>query len=138
MPPVIEGFPERPRPGSLLIVSPTTIWPVMALRGVWAILCGILALVWPALTVLALALLFGAWALLDGVSLLVNAFRHGRAHADWRDWVPSLLAGLLGIAAAVVTVLSPPSRCSCSPSWPPSCSSASARPRSFSRCGCES
>jgi uncharacterized membrane protein HdeD (DUF308 family) len=51
--------------------------------------------------------LFGAWALLDGVSLLINAFRQGRAHADWRDWVPSLLGGLLGIAAAVITVLLP-------------------------------
>jgi uncharacterized membrane protein HdeD (DUF308 family) len=44
---------------------------------------------------------------LDGVSLLINAFRQGRAHADWRDWVPSLLGGLLGIAAAVITVLLP-------------------------------
>jgi uncharacterized membrane protein HdeD (DUF308 family) len=55
---------------------------------------------WPGITVLALALLFGAWALLDGVSLLINAFRQGRAHAGWRDWVPSLLAGLLGIACS--------------------------------------
>jgi uncharacterized membrane protein HdeD (DUF308 family) len=44
---------------------------------------------------------------MDGVFLLINAFRQGRAHANWRDWVPSLLAGLLGIAAAVVTVLWP-------------------------------
>jgi uncharacterized membrane protein HdeD (DUF308 family) len=44
---------------------------------------------------------------LDGVSLLINAFRQGRAHADWQDWVPSLLGGLLGIAAAVITVLLP-------------------------------
>lgn len=68
---------------------------------------GIIALTWPGITVLALALLFGAWVLLDGVSLLINVFRQGRAHADWQAWVPWLLAGLLGVATAVVTVLLP-------------------------------
>jgi uncharacterized membrane protein HdeD (DUF308 family) len=91
----------------MLIFDPKTMWPLMTLRGVLAILFGIAALVWPGITVLALALLFAAWALLDGVFLLINAFQQGRAHADWRDWVPSLVAGLLGIAAAVVTVLWP-------------------------------
>jgi uncharacterized membrane protein HdeD (DUF308 family) len=93
--------------GIMLIFDPKAMWPLMALRGVLAILFGIAALVWPGITVLALALLFAAWALMDGVFLLINAFRQGRAHANWRDWVPSLLAGLLGIAAAVVTVLWP-------------------------------
>jgi uncharacterized membrane protein HdeD (DUF308 family) len=93
--------------GIMLIFDPKAMWPLMALRGVLAILFGIAALVWPDITVYALALLFAAWALLDGVFLLINAFRQGRAHANWRDWVPSLLAGLLGIAAAVVTVLWP-------------------------------
>ena len=93
--------------GIMLIFDPRTMWPLMALRGVLAILFGIAALVWPGITVLVLALLFAAWVLLDGVFLLISAFQQGRAHADWRDWVPSLLAGLLGIAAAVVTVLSP-------------------------------
>jgi uncharacterized membrane protein HdeD (DUF308 family) len=99
--------PAATAAGIILILNPATMWPVMALRGALAILFGIVALVWPGITVVALALLFGAWALLDGVSLLISAFRQGRAHADWRDWVPSLLAGLLGIAAAVVTVLWP-------------------------------
>ncbi len=93
--------------GIILIIDPKKMWPVMAVRGALAILFGIAALTWPGITVLALALLFGAWALLDGVSLLANAFRQGRAHSDWRDWVPLLLAGLLGIAAAVITVLLP-------------------------------
>ena len=99
--------PGAPAAGIILIIDPTKMWPVMAVRGAFAILFGIAALTWPGITVLALALLFGAWALLDGVSLLANAFRQGRAHSDWRDWVPLLLAGLLGIAAAVITVLLP-------------------------------
>jgi uncharacterized membrane protein HdeD (DUF308 family) len=99
--------PGAPAAGIILIIDPKKMWPVMAVRGALAILFGIAALTWPGITVLALALLFGAWALLDGVSLLANAFRQGRAHSDWRDWVPLLLAGLLGIAAAVITVLLP-------------------------------
>ena len=103
-----EGrVPGATAAGLTLIFDPKTMWPLMALRGVLAILFGIAALVWPGITVLALALLFAAWALLDGVFQLISAFQQGRAHASWRDWVPSLLAGLLGIAAAVVTVLWP-------------------------------
>jgi uncharacterized membrane protein HdeD (DUF308 family) len=93
--------------GIVLFLDPKKMWPLMALRGTLAILFGIVALLWPGITLIVLALLFGAWALLDGISLLAHAFRQGRGHAQWRDWVPSLLAGLLGIAAAVVTVLIP-------------------------------
>ena len=93
--------------GLVVYLDPKKMWPIMALRGTLAILFGIVALLWPGITLLVLALLFGAWALLDGISFLANAFRQGRAHARWHDWIPSLLAGLLGIAAAVVTVLMP-------------------------------
>jgi uncharacterized membrane protein HdeD (DUF308 family) len=65
------------------------------------------ALFWPAITVLALALLFAAWSLLDGISFLVTAAREGYAHAGWREWLPYLFAGLIGVAAAVATVLWP-------------------------------
>jgi uncharacterized membrane protein HdeD (DUF308 family) len=103
-----EGrVPGATAAGITLIIDPTAMWPLMTLRGVLAILFGIAALTWPGITVLALALLFAAWALLDGVSKLISSFRQGRAHASWRDWVPLLFAGLLGIAAAVITVLWP-------------------------------
>lgn len=91
----------------VVYLDPKKMWPLMALRGTLAILFGIVALLWPGITLLVLALLFGAWALLDGISLLANAFRQGRAHTRWQDWIPSLLAGLLGIAAAVITVFMP-------------------------------
>jgi uncharacterized membrane protein HdeD (DUF308 family) len=90
--------------GFTVVIDPKAMWPLMALRGVLAILFGIAALVWPGITVLALAILFGAWILLDGISLLINAYQQRR---DWRNWVPSLVAGVLGIAAAVITVLWP-------------------------------
>jgi uncharacterized membrane protein HdeD (DUF308 family) len=93
--------------GVVVIMDARRMWPILAIRGGLAIVFGVLALVWPQITVLALALLFGAWALVDGVLHLVSAFQQGRAHAGWRGWLPEVLIGLLGIAAAVVTVLWP-------------------------------
>ncbi|MBL1103481.1 HdeD family acid-resistance protein [Streptomyces sp. 5-8] len=76
----------------------------LVLRGSAALLFGIAALVWPGVTVLALALLFGAYALVDGLALLTSAFRkegdngHRLAHA---------VGGFLGIAAGVITIAWP-------------------------------
>ncbi|MFC9931303.1 HdeD family acid-resistance protein [Streptomyces sp. NPDC127190] len=77
---------------------------MLVLRGTAALLFGIAALVWPGVTVLALALLFGAYALVDGVTLLVSALRkegdklHRLAHA---------VGGVLSIAAGVITIAWP-------------------------------
>lgn len=79
------------------------IWPV-ALRGVAAIVFGILVLAWPGVTVLALALLFGAFALVDGIAMLVVGIRRP---GDTGRRVAYLVGGVIGIAAAVATVLWP-------------------------------
>src|SRR5439155_14286490 len=79
-------------------------WWVVALRGVAAILFGILAFIWPGLTVAALVLLFGAYALVDGVFAIVGAFQHRHEHDRW--WV-LLLEGIAGIIAGVLTFIYP-------------------------------
>ena len=66
------GVPGATATGTILIIDPKKLWPVMAARGALAILFGIFALIWPGITVLALALLFGVWALLDGISLTAS------------------------------------------------------------------
>lgn len=91
----------------IVITDPSKLWVPMAVRGVLSLGFGVVALLWPGITVLALALLFGAWALLDGVSFLIAAVRAGRARASWREWLPFLVAGVFGLAAAVVTVFWP-------------------------------
>ncbi len=79
------------------------VW-VPALRGVLAIVFGIIALIWPGITALALALLFGAFVLVNGVMLLIGAFR-GRADGGQR---PALIvAGILGVLAGVITLIWP-------------------------------
>ena len=80
-------------------------WWVYAVRGVVAILFGIMALVWPGLTLTVLVLLFGAYALVDGITLLV-ALARGNVLARRHKWVTGIM-GALGIAVAVVTVLWP-------------------------------
>lgn len=52
-------------------------WWVLVVRGVAAVIFGVLALVWPAASLIALAIIFGAFALVDGVVLAFTAFRAG-------------------------------------------------------------
>ncbi|MEU8346006.1 HdeD family acid-resistance protein [Spirillospora sp. NPDC048832] len=53
----------------------TRHWWVLAVRGAFAILFGVVALAWPGITVFALVLLFGAYALADGVVAVAQAAR---------------------------------------------------------------
>jgi uncharacterized membrane protein HdeD (DUF308 family) len=80
-------------------------WWVFAVRGVAAILFGILAFVWPAQTIAVLVLLFGAYAFVDGVTLLV-ALARGDALARRHAWTTGL-TGVLGIVISIVTLVWP-------------------------------
>ncbi len=75
-------------------------WWVLVLRGVAAIIFGILAYIWPGLTFTVLVLFFGAYALWDGIFALIGAFR---TDSD-RRWA-LVVEGLAGIAAGVVTFI---------------------------------
>ncbi|MET7392298.1 DUF308 domain-containing protein [Dactylosporangium sp. NPDC005572] len=48
---------------------------LLGIRGVLAIVFGILAVIWPGVTVIALALLFGIFAIVTGIEQLVHAIR---------------------------------------------------------------
>lgn len=79
-------------------------WWVPALRGLFAILFGVLALMWPGLTLLSLVALFAAWAFLAGIASVIGAIQHRAVDDDW--WLP-LLLGLVSIGAAVVAFVNP-------------------------------
>src|SRR3954470_2596968 len=68
---------------------------LLALRGVLALLFGVLALVLPGVTVLALALLFGASAGVDGVGMVVSGMSRDARGRRWSY----VLAGVVGIVA---------------------------------------
>lgn len=84
-------------------------WWVLALRGVLALLFGVLALLLPGPTVLSLVLLFAAYALLAGIVYLAGAARNRRhatgAHAP--DWWLLLGFGVVSIVAGVLALLRP-------------------------------
>jgi uncharacterized membrane protein HdeD (DUF308 family) len=79
-------------------------WWAVALRGVLAILFGIVAFVAPTATMLALVLFFAAYSLLDGILSVVLAVRGARKGERW-GWL--LLNGLLGIAVGVLAAVWP-------------------------------
>jgi len=75
-------------------------WWAVALRGLCALAFGVLALVWPGMTVEVLVILFGVFALAAGVLTLVAAV--GRI--ERRQRVLMVLQGVLGIAAGLVAL----------------------------------
>jgi uncharacterized membrane protein HdeD (DUF308 family) len=79
-------------------------WWAIALRGVVAIIFGILAWVMPGVTLAALVLLYGSYALVDGVFNVIAAVSR---RSGARPWWTMLLAGLVSIAAGLVTFFWP-------------------------------
>jgi uncharacterized membrane protein HdeD (DUF308 family) len=79
-------------------------WWMLALRGLAALAFGILAVLWPGLTLLWLVALFAAYALIGGVACVIAAARNRRSDEDW--WL-ILLLGLVSIAAAVIAFFHP-------------------------------
>jgi uncharacterized membrane protein HdeD (DUF308 family) len=74
-------------------------WWAIAIRGVAAIVFGILAFVWPGITLAALILLFGAYAVVDGIFTLIAALRGGDRDRH-RGWL--VLEGVVSIGAGIV------------------------------------
>jgi uncharacterized membrane protein HdeD (DUF308 family) len=79
-------------------------WGMVAVRGVVALLFGILTLFRPGISLATLVILFGAYALVDGLFTVWSAVanRRGEAH-----WVALLFGGLAGIAVGVITFMRP-------------------------------
>ena len=79
-------------------------WWTFALRGLFALLFGILAFVAPGVTLTSLAFVFGFYAVLNGVFALYAGWNVRSSYDRW--WV-FLLEGLLGVAAGVIAFVSP-------------------------------
>ena len=79
-------------------------WWVVALRGVLGIIFGVIALIWPGITLLSLVLLFSAYMLVDGILAIVSAVRAARSG---HRWLLLVAEGLLRIAVGVLAFLWP-------------------------------
>src|SRR5436309_7265364 len=88
----------------MLIETLKRHWWVPVIRGIAAIVFGVIAFVYPGLTVAVLVLLFGAWVLVDGVFRIVGAIGHRASDPDW-GW--QLVIGILGIIIGFLTFHAP-------------------------------
>ena len=79
-------------------------WWHFAVRGVLAIVFGVLALIWPDSTKLALVLLFGAFAFVDGIFAVTTGIA---ARGYFERWWAILLEGIAGIVIGVLTFFWP-------------------------------
>jgi uncharacterized membrane protein HdeD (DUF308 family) len=70
-------------------------WWVLVLRGLLAIAFGVVAYLWPGLTLETLVLFFGAWVFVSGAFEVAAALASRGTRDEW--WV-LLLEGVLGIA----------------------------------------
>ena len=78
-------------------------WWVPVLRGVAAIIFGIIAFTHPVMAAATLVLFFGAWVLIDGIFRIVGAIRD-RSDSDW-GW--QLVIGILGVMVGLLTFHAP-------------------------------
>lgn len=79
-------------------------WWALVLRGVCAVLFGLMAFAWPGITLAVLILFYGAYALVEGVLAVAWALvgRHGGSF-PWGV----LLAGLAGVVVGIWTFMYP-------------------------------
>ena len=77
-------------------------WWAMVLRGIVAVLFGLVALFWPGLTLFVLLVCFGVYAMLDGLLAIVAGIRA----SGGRKWL-LLAEGALGVLAGLVVLFWP-------------------------------
>lgn len=88
----------------MLLESLKRHWWVPVIRGIIAIIFGILAFMYPGLTVAVLVIFFGAWILVDGVFRVIGAIGGRATDPEW-GW--HLVIGILGILIGFLTFHAP-------------------------------
>jgi uncharacterized membrane protein HdeD (DUF308 family) len=94
--------------GAVILHSLAKNWWLLLLRGLAAIIFGVLAFAWPGITVISLVIVYGAYALVDGLFSIYAAIRGGGTAPRW--WlavvgVAGVLAGLISFAVPGVVAL---------------------------------
>ena len=78
-------------------------WGLLIFEGLLDIAVGVIAFLWPGITVLAFVLLIAAWAIVSGGLMMAAGFRLNIDHGRW--WL--VLGGLLSLAYGVLLVITP-------------------------------
>src|SRR4051812_44688958 len=79
-------------------------WWLLALRGVAAVMFGILAFIWPGITLVALVYLFGAYAFANGILSFAVAFKGRKGR---RSSASLIFGGIVSILTGLITFFLP-------------------------------
>ncbi len=107
----VQTAPGAPKPGAPHSLAPDASmlramagnWWLVVLRGVAAIILGIIAFAMPGEALLTLILFWGAFAMVDGVLAIIAAVKGGNPMPRW--WLA--IVGIAGITAGALTFLIP-------------------------------
>ena len=78
-------------------------WGLLIFEGLLDIATGVVAFLWPGLTVVAFVWLIAAWAIVSGGLMTAAGFRLNIEHGRW--WL--VLGGLLSLAYGVLLIITP-------------------------------
>ena len=78
-------------------------WGLLIFEGLLDIATGVVAFLWPSLTVVAFVWLIAAWAIVSGGLMTAAGFRLNIEHGQW--WL--VLGGLLSLAYGVLLIITP-------------------------------
>lgn len=93
---IVEGIAER---------RSTPSWRWLVAQGALAVVAGLVALVWPGITALALLYLVAFWAIVTGIAGVVAGVRLRRAGGSHWGWF--LAAGILGVLFGIALIVNP-------------------------------
>ena len=75
-------------------------WWAFALRGLLAVIFGVMALSWPGLTLIVLVYVFGIYVVIEGALSIIAAF--GKRGA--KNWWVVLIEGIAGVVFGILTI----------------------------------
>ena len=78
-------------------------WVWLLVSSILGVVAGVVALLWPGITVLAFVMLVAAWALVSGTFMLISAFRLKIDHG--RVWL--VIGGIASVVLGILLVISP-------------------------------
>jgi uncharacterized membrane protein HdeD (DUF308 family) len=79
-------------------------WWEILVRGIIALIFGILVLAWPGVALAVFVIIFGAFVFVDGIFTLVSAINY-KAGAESRTWL--FIRGIAGIIVGLITFIVP-------------------------------
>lgn len=79
-------------------------WWIVLLRGIAALIFGLLTWFYPFITIMVMVIFFGVYALIDGVIGVIISINGRKSHQDW--WL-MLIWGIVSILAGILTFFVP-------------------------------